>query len=61
MRPTQTMPPQLKDQLEWGKMWKLLEFGEKLEKLLQVVTPPEVAFQKDCSAPEVTDEPLPLR
>ncbi|KAI8476055.1 MAG: exocyst complex component Sec3-domain-containing protein [Monoraphidium minutum] len=43
----------IRDQLEWGKMWKLLEFGEKLEKLLQVVSPPEVAFQKDCSAGEV--------
>lgn len=96
------------DQLEWGKLWRLLEFGEKLEKLLQVsdclagrcsfisvgwagpcvkatgssrtaavteralprsrspclplalplalqvVSPPEVAFQKDCSANEAS-------
>ncbi|GBF98439.1 hypothetical protein Rsub_11084 [Raphidocelis subcapitata] len=40
----------IQDQLEYGKMWKLLEFGQRLEKLLQVVTPAEVAFQKDCSA-----------
>ena len=40
--------------LEWGKLWKLLELGERLERLLQTVTPPEVAFQKDCSAADVS-------
>jgi hypothetical protein len=30
-----------------------LEFSERVEKLLQVVSPPEVAYQNGCSANEV--------
>ncbi|KAF8055038.1 SEC3A [Scenedesmus sp. PABB004] len=41
------------EQLVASKFWRLLEFGDRLDKLLQVVSPPEVAFQKDCSAAEV--------
>ncbi len=36
-----------------GKLWKLLEFSERVEQLLQVVSPPEVAYQNGCSANEV--------
>ena len=26
----------VRQQLEWGRFWKLLEFGDKVEKLLEV-------------------------
>uniref|UniRef100_A0A383WIL7 Exocyst complex component Sec3 C-terminal domain-containing protein n=1 Tax=Tetradesmus obliquus TaxID=3088 RepID=A0A383WIL7_TETOB len=41
------------EQLAYSKLWKLLEFGDKLDALLKVVSPPEVSFQKDCSPAEV--------
>jgi len=43
----------VQSQLEYGKLWKLLEFADKVDKQLQVLSPPEISFQKDCSAAEV--------
>lgn len=43
----------IQSQLEYGKMWRLLEFADKMDRLLQVVSPPEVSFQRDCTASDV--------
>ncbi|GAX83943.1 hypothetical protein CEUSTIGMA_g11367.t1 [Chlamydomonas eustigma] len=43
----------VKQQLQWGRFWKLLEFSERVDKLLEVVSPSEVCFQPGCSAAEV--------
>ena len=40
-------------QLEWGRFYKLFEFSDKVERLLQVVGVEEVSFQPGCSASEV--------
>ena len=43
----------VQQQLEWGRFWKLLEFSDKVDRLLEVVGPGEVCFQPGCSASEI--------
>ena len=40
-------------QLEWGRFYRLFEFSDKIERLLQVVGPEEISFQPGCSLSEV--------
>ncbi|CAL5219240.1 g1034 [Coccomyxa viridis] len=43
----------VQQQLEYGKLWKLVEFSQRIDTLLEAVEVEEVAFQAGCQAAEL--------